>query len=73
MPSTGQVAAGSTGVTATRIKTGEYRITFPEDVSNCGLSLSASQYAGSGLVGVNPDAADVSDVSRAFFTVLKTS
>jgi hypothetical protein len=69
--SDGQVQAGSTGVTATQIKTGEYRITFPQDVSHCGLSLSASQYAGSGIVGVNPNAVDVPDVSHAFFTVLR--
>jgi hypothetical protein len=69
--SDGQVQAGSTGVTATQIKTGEYRITFPQDVSHCGLSLSASQYAGVGLVGSNPSAVDVPDVSHAFFTVLK--
>ena len=68
--SDGQVQAGSTGVTATQIKTGEYRITFPQDVSHCGLSLSASQYAGAGLVGANPNAADVLDVSHVFFTVL---
>ncbi len=68
--SDGQVQAGSTGVTATQIKTGEYRITFPQDVSHCGLSLSASQYAGAGLVGANPNAVDVPDVSHAFFTVL---
>jgi hypothetical protein len=68
--SDGQVQAGSTGVTATQIKTGEYRITFPQDVSHCGLSLSASQYAGAGIVGANPNAVDVPDVSHAFFTVL---
>lgn len=68
--SDGQVQAGSTGVTATQIKTGEYRITFPQDVSHCGLSLSASQYAGAGLVGSNPNTIDVPDVSHAFFTVL---
>jgi hypothetical protein len=68
--SDGQVQAGSTGVTATWVKNGEYRITFPQDVSHCGLSLSASQYAGAGLVGVNPNTVDVPDVSHVFFTVL---
>jgi hypothetical protein len=68
--SKGQVVAGSTGVTVTQVKTGEYLVTFPHSMSGCGLSLSASQYAGSGLVGVNPNAVDVPDVSQVFFTTL---
>ena len=60
---------GSTGVTSTHGHTGVYQIVFPQTVTSCGLSISASQYVGAGLIGVNPDFSDPPDVSHAFFSV----
>jgi hypothetical protein len=62
--------AGSSGITVTRVKTGEYRVVFPRAIAGCGMIVSATQYVGAGLIGVNTDARDVPDVSHVFFTVV---
>jgi hypothetical protein len=68
--SDGSILKGSTGVTASESKTGVYEITFPQDVSSCGLTISSSQYAGIGITGVNHTIVDPPDLSHDFFTVL---
>jgi len=60
---------GSANVTASHGHTGVYEVVFPQTVTSCGINISSSQYAGSGLIGVNPDFSDPPDVSHAFFSV----
>ena len=44
-------------------------VVFPQTVTSCGSSVTASQYVGGGLIGVNPDFSDPPDVSHVFFSV----
>ena len=37
-------------------------------MTSCGSSVTASQYVGGGLIGVNPDFSDPPDVSHVFFS-----
>lgn len=67
--SDGLMVAGSTGVSTSQVKTGVYRVTFPSDVSSCGISIDSAQYAGNGIVGINPSAIDPPDLSHDFFSV----
>jgi hypothetical protein len=60
---------GSTGVTPSLVKTGVYEVDFPQTITSCGLAISASQYVGSGLIGVNPNFSDPPDISHVFFSV----
>jgi hypothetical protein len=61
---------GSAGVTSSQgSTTGVYQVVFPQSVTSCGINVTSSQYAGSGLIGVNPDFSDPPDVSHAFFSV----
>jgi hypothetical protein len=60
---------GSTGVTTSHGNTGVYEVVFPQTVTSCGSSVTASQYVGGGLIGVNPDFSDPPDVSHVFFSV----
>jgi Collagen triple helix repeat (20 copies) len=69
--STGATLAGSTGVTSTELRTGVYRITFPRDVTTCGLSLSAAAYVGLGIVGINAGAIDPPNSPHFFFSVFQ--
>jgi hypothetical protein len=47
-------AYGSPGVTATKLRTGVYDVTFPRDVTTCGASVSNSYYV---TGGINPNLA----------------
>jgi hypothetical protein len=67
--SDGVKTAGSDGVTLARVKAGVYVVTFPSAVGNCGMNISATAYAGAGLVGVNPNAIDPPNTSHDFFSV----
>jgi hypothetical protein len=60
---------GSPGVTVSQGHAGVYEVVFPQTVTSCGSSVTASQYVGSGLIGVNPDFADPPDTSHVFFSV----
>ena len=61
---------GSTGVTSSQATTpGVYQVVFPQTVTSCGINVTASQYVGAGLIGVNPDFSDPPDVSHNFFSV----
>ncbi len=59
---------GSAGVTSSQGHAGVYEIVFPQTVTSCGSSVTASQYVGAGLIGVNPDFADPPDTSHVFFS-----
>lgn len=65
----GSAVGASDGVTATRVKTGVYTVTFPSAVNHCGMSISATQYAGAGVTGVNPTAINPPNTSHDFFSV----
>jgi hypothetical protein len=67
--SDGNKTNGSVGVTVTRVKNGVYVVTFPSAVGNCGMNISATQYAGNGLVGTNPNLVDPANASHFFFSV----
>jgi len=67
--SDGVLISASAGITATRLKTGVYSLTFPEAVTSCATNVSASQYLGWGIVGINPSLIDPPDVSHVFFSV----
>ena len=69
--SDGLLRQHSTGVTASELRTGIYRVTFPQDVTTCGLSISASQYLGAGIIGVNGATTDPPDLSHFFFSVVQ--
>jgi hypothetical protein len=64
----GLLTNGSSGVSVTRVKAGVYTVTFPSSVSSCAVTVTAAQYAGSGLVGVNPAVFDPANVSTRFFS-----
>ena len=70
--SDGLLRQHSAGVTAaSELRTGVYRITFAQDVTTCGLSISASQYLGAGIIGVNGSTTDPPDLSHYFFSVVQ--
>jgi hypothetical protein len=66
----GVLLGSSAGITATRLRTGVYDVTFPRDVSQCALSISSAQYLGVGIIGVDATAIDPPDLSHDFFTVV---
>lgn len=68
--SDGDALNGSASVTASLVRTGVYRVTFPVDVTHCSVNVSASQYLGGGIVGVNSNLLSPADISQYFFTVL---
>jgi hypothetical protein len=59
---------GSAGVTSSQGHAGVYEIVFPQTVTSCGSSVTASQYVGGGLIGVNPDFSDPPNTSHVFFS-----
>jgi hypothetical protein len=67
--SDGSTTAASAGITATRLKTGVYRVTFPEAVNSCATNISAAQFLGNGIIGINPSVIDPPDLSHMFFSV----
>ena len=69
--SDGAIQDHTTGITVSQLRTGVYQVTFPQSVVHCGMSISSSQYLGSGLIGVNPAAIDPADVSHDFFSVFQ--
>ena len=69
--SVGNTLSGSPGVSSTELRTGVYRITFPRDVTNCGVSLSAAAYVGLGIVGINAATIDPPNSSHFFFSVFQ--
>ena len=72
MRSDGLLRQHSSDVTAaSELRTGVYRVTFTRDVTTCGLSISASQYLGAGIIGVNAGTTDPPDISHEFFTVVQ--
>ncbi len=46
-------------------------MTFPQNVTTCALSISAAQYLGGGVVGINANTIDPPDASHYFFSVLQ--
>ncbi len=67
--SDGALLQHSDGVSASKLRTGVYRVVFPHDVTGCAMSISASQYLGTGIIGINPNAIDPPDLSHGFFSV----
>ncbi len=70
--------AGSSGTSASRLRTGVYKVTFSqvplslvpfgEDPDSCGLGIDAAQYLGLGVIGIG-EAVDPPDISHDFFSV----
>jgi hypothetical protein len=69
--SDGLKLAGTSNVTPSRLRTGVYTVTFPRDVTSCGLSISSTQYLGVGIIGVDVSTVDPPDLSHYFFTVVQ--
>ena len=67
--SDGVLLQQSEGVSASRLRTGVYRVTFPQNVGSCAISISALQYLGTGIIGINPGAIDPPPLSHVFFSV----
>lgn len=66
--SDGSLLVGSEGVTAVKLKTGVYRVTFPVNPTACGMHVSSTQYFGTGIIGVNGNIIDPPDTSHMFFS-----
>ena len=69
--SDGQIIQHTAGVSATSLRTGIYRVTFPQNVTVCGLTITSSQYLGVGIIGINPNTVDPPNSSHQFFTVVQ--
>ena len=69
--SDGLLLQHSAGITSSELRTGVYRVTFPQSVTGCALSISESQYLGAGIIGVNGSTTDPPDLSHRFLTVVQ--
>jgi hypothetical protein len=69
--SDGQLLQHTAGIASSELRTGIYRITFPRDVTTCGINISSSQYLGVGIIGVNANTVDPPNSSHDFFSVFQ--